>query len=147
MAAKVAGKSLPNAFCGWDEPPSEGELANALGRSKSLWDQLLTDFADDLKLSSREWGTSSRKLGWSLRIKRGDRIIVYLAPMHNGFRASFALGDKAVQAALDSKLTPAVNSLIRSAKKYAEGTAVRVNVGNSEDVVMVKKIAEAKLRN
>lgn len=147
MAAKAAGVSLPNAFCGWEEPPSERELAKALGPCRALWDELLAQLADELDLTSREWGTSSPKLGWSLRIKRGDRIIVYLAPLHNGFRASFALGDNAVQAALESKLSAAVNQLIRRAKKYAEGTAVRIDVGKPDDLVTVRKLAEAKLRN
>lgn len=147
MTAKAAGRSLPNAFCGWEEAPSERELTEALGPCRALWDELLAQLADELDLTSREWGTSSPKLGWSLRIKRGDRIIVYLAPLHNRFRASFALGDRAVQAALNSNLSAAANQLIRKAKNYAEGTAVRIDVGKPDDLVTVRKLAEAKLRN
>jgi hypothetical protein len=147
MGAKAAGRSLPNALCGWEAPPSEKELTGVLGPCRSLWDELLVQLADDLKLTSREWGTSSPKLGWSLRIKRGDRIIVYLAPVAGSFRASFALGDKAVQTALASKLPLAVKQSIRNAKKYAEGTAVRIDVSGADDLAIVGTLAEAKLRN
>ena len=60
-------------------------------------------------------------------------------------RASFALGDKAVKAALDMGLPVAVVKMIKSAKKYAEGSAVRIEVREVEDVEVVKKLVQAKL--
>ncbi len=146
---KAAERSVPlaNAFIGKPKPPTDAELTAALGPARPLWDQLLTELAAELNLTIHEWNTYSPKAGWSLRIKRGDRIIVYLAPLQGCFRASFALGDKAVQAALASGLPGRVSTLIKSAKKYAEGTAVRIEVRKLEDAAVVKKLARAKMEN
>ncbi len=108
---------------------------------------MLSELAADLKLWENEWGSSSPKLGWSVRVKRGERIIVYLAPLQGGFRVSFAMGDKAVRAALAAGLPRAAIKIIENARKYAEGTAVRLEVRGVEDIAVVKKLAEAKLRN
>ena len=128
--------NLTNAFIGKPKKPTESELAMELGTSKALWDELVADLAKEHKLA-REWNCYSKKAGWSLRLKRGERNIVYLSPLHGGFRASFALGDKAVQAALASGLPNPVIKLIKEAKRYAEGTAVRIDVQGTEDVDIV----------
>ena len=59
--------------------------------------------------------------------------------------ASFALGDKAVAAARASGLPKRVVKIIDEAKKYAEGTAVRIDVNGPEDVAVVKTLAAIKL--
>ena len=136
--------AVTNAFAGKPKPPTEKELKAELGASKALWDELVDGLAKEHKLG-HEWNSYSKKAGWSLRLKRGERNIVYLSPLHGGFRASFALGDKAVQAALASGLPNPVIKLIKEAKRYAEGTAVRIDVQGTEDVDIVKKLAAIKL--
>jgi hypothetical protein len=55
--------------------------------------------------------------------------------------------DKAVQAAKASGLPKRVLKIIDEAKKYAEGTAVQIDVNNVEDIHVVKKLAKAKMEN
>jgi hypothetical protein len=133
-----------NAFVGKSKQPVETDLAGALGASKALWDELVDALAKEHKLS-REWNSYSKKAGWSLRLKRGDRNIVYLAPFRGCFRASFALGDKAVKAALASGLPQRLIKIIKEAKRYAEGTAVRIDVNGTDDIAIVKKLTAIKL--
>ncbi|MBZ5507255.1 MAG: DUF3788 domain-containing protein [Acidobacteriia bacterium] len=121
-------------------------MDKALGPAKKLWSQLLADLTAD-GIDVQEWGSSSKKLGWSLRLKHGDRIIVYLAPCQGCFRASFALGDKAVQAARQSGLPAPVIKIINEAKRYAEGTGLRLDVKTAKDAAVVKKLARIKLEN
>ena len=135
-----------NAFIGKPNPPTASELKAELGASKALWDELVADLAREYKLA-REWNRYSKKAGWSLRLKRGERNIVYLSPLRGGFRASFALGDKAVQAALASGLPKPIIKLIKEAKRYAEGTAVRIEVNEREDIEVVKRLAAIKLEH
>jgi hypothetical protein len=82
-----------------------------------------------------------------LRLKRKDRAIVYLSPCQDCFRASFALGDKAVKAARQSGLPAPVITIIDEAKRYAEGTGVRLDVKTAKDAAAVKKLAKIKLDN
>ena len=138
---------LPNAFIGKPKKPTDDELSVVLGAAKPLWDQLLVELADQHDTGIHEWNSYSLKAGWSLKVKRGTRTILYLSPYRGGFRASFALGDKAVKAAFQSDLPVRVLKLIREAKRYAEGTAVRIDVKTGQDVPIIKKLAELKLEN
>jgi len=138
---------MANAFCGHPNPPARKELDDALGKAKALWERMLSCLADDLGPIACEWGSSSPSLGWSLRVKRGGRIIVYLAPLQGCFRASFALGDKAVKTALAANLPEQVVKTIQGAKRYAEGTAVRIEVKSPDDLTTVRIIAAAKSKN
>lgn len=134
-----------NAFIDKSQPPTDQQLCAVLGPAKALWDQVLTELADELRISGCDWNSYSLKAGWSLRVKHGDRVILYLAPVQGSFRASFALGDKAVQAALASGLPQPVIEIIRGAKKYVEGMAVRIEVNGKADIEVVKKLAKAKI--
>ena len=70
---------MPNAFAGRSEPPSEAEVALVLGKSQSLWQELVSALKRDLGLGE-QWGSSSIKAGWSLRLQSKKRNIVYLSP-------------------------------------------------------------------
>lgn len=136
-----------NAFAGQAKKPTEEALASALGESYSLWQTLVADLKHELKLDAPEWHSSSIKLGWSLRLQLKKRNIVYLGPRKGYFVAAFALGDKAVGAAQKSKLPARVLKMIDEAKRYAEGTAVRIEVRGDEDVKVVKTLAQIKIDN
>jgi hypothetical protein len=136
----------PNAFIGKPQKPTDTELAAALGPVKAaLWDQLLVSLADEHNLTVREWNSYSRKAGWSLRLKLKERNILYLAPCRGCFFASFALGDKAVGTARQSSLPQDVIKIINEAKRYPEGTAVRIEIKQAEDIETVTKLAGVKL--
>lgn len=137
-----------NAFIGHPEKPTDHELAAELGRpAQKLWDQLVTDLAQECSITIAEWNSYSSKAGWSLRLKSAKRTIVYLSPWRGRFQASFALGDKAVEAARRSGLPKPVLRIISEARRYAEGTAVRIEVKGPKDVAIVKKLAAIKLEN
>ncbi len=138
---------LTNAFIGLETEPTDEAVSKALGPAKTLWVRLLSElFAMNL-INSEEWSTYSRKAGWSLKLKKGSRTVVYLSPGKRCFRASFALGDKAVKAALASKLPADAVKIVRQAKRYAEGTAVRIEVRAARDLDVVKTLVVAKLTN
>jgi len=138
--------AMPNAFAGQSEPPSQAELALALGKSQSLWQELVSTLKQEFQLTE-EWGSSSVKAGWSLRLQSKKRNIVYLAPGKGSFQASFALGDKAIAAARQRNLPARVLKIIAEAKHYAEGTAVRIEVQTPGDVAAVKILAKIKMEN
>jgi hypothetical protein len=135
-----------NAFIGKAHQPSQKELATELGPAKLLWDRLLADLAK-LQIDGTEWNSYSRKAGWALKVKHGARTILYMSPARGWFMASFALGDKALQAARKGRLPDSVIKLIGAAKRYAEGTAVRIEVRTAKDLPVVRKLAVAKMEN
>jgi hypothetical protein len=137
----------PNAFINKPKQPTNAELAAALGPAKAAWDQLLADLAQEYGANGREWNSYSLKAGWSLRVKRKARTIVWLAPCPGAFRVAFILGDKAVLAAQEAKLPKRILKIINEAPKYSEGTGVRLEVKSSKDIATLKKLAAIKLAN
>ena len=137
----------PNAFIGKTEQPTDGELTAALGPAKALWDQLIDDLADECGVVDQEWNSYSRKAGWTLRLKREQRNIVYLSPCEGCFRVSFALGDKAMRAARAAKLPQRIVKIMNEAPKYPEGTGVRITMKTPKDLAAVKMLAAIKLAN
>lgn len=130
---------LANAFIGQASEPDDAQLTAELGPARRLWDELLAAVPE---CDVQEWNSYSRKAGWALRLKRGGHAIVYLSPGHGGFTASFALGDRAVKAARAAGVRA-----VEGARKYAEGTAVRIEVKSSRDVALVRTLAAVKLAN
>ena len=133
---------LANAFIGRAKAPSHHDLEITLGTTQRLWRQLICELRSAGIVDSKEWGTYSTKAGWSLRLKRKDRIIVYLVPTIGGFTASVVLGDKAL--ATLSNLSRSAQQMIEDAKRYPEGTALRIEVRTTDDLEFVKKLAAAK---
>jgi len=137
----------PNAFIGKAKKPTDAELAAALGPAKSIWDQLLADLANDFEANIQEWNSYSPKAGWSLRVKRKARTIVWLAPCLGCFRVAFIFGDKAMQAVRQCELPQRILKIINEAPKYPEGTGIRLEVKSSRDIRTLKKLAAIKLAN
>ena len=68
-----------------------------------------------------------------------------MTPCAGHFLASFALGEKAVQAAYKAKLPISLLQIIDSARKYAEGRGVRLKVTSARDVRNIEKLAVIKM--
>ena len=135
-----------NAFIGKAKKPTEREVTATLGDSKALWDALLSELKMEFQLK-QEWNSYSMKAGWALRLKRGERNVVYLSPARDSFRVSFVLGDKAVNMALERGLPARVVKLLQEAKRYPEGRGVLIDVKGAPDIALVVKLARIKLEN
>jgi hypothetical protein len=136
-----------NAFIGKVKKPTDGELTAALGPARTTWDQLLAELDREYGANVLEWNSYSPKAGWSLRVKRKARTIVWLGPRKGSFFAAFILGDKAMQAALAGKLPQRIVKIMNEAPKYPEGTGVRIPVKTLKDIAAVGVLAAIKLAN
>jgi hypothetical protein len=138
---------VQNAFTGKAEQPSDADLSQVLGSTKPWWDQLIAELADQQGVTAQEWKSYSRKAGWSLRLLRGKRTIVWLSPAEGCFQATFILGDKAMEAARQSKLSAATMRDLEDAQRYPEGTCVRLTIKGRKDLPAVKKLAVIKIEH
>jgi hypothetical protein len=128
-------------------PPQDDDLAATLGSTFVFWNMLKRLIASKFTPLSVEWGFASKKTGWGLRLKWEKRTTLYMTPCRGYFMACFALGEKAVKAVHESDLPASVLEIIDSAKKYAEGRGVRLEVRSAEDVRNVEKLAMIKMAN
>ncbi|HVP16509.1 MAG TPA: DUF3788 domain-containing protein [candidate division Zixibacteria bacterium] len=139
------------ASCAFDDksklPPQDDDLAAMLGSTFAFWNELRRLIALRFAPLSAEWVSSAKKAGWGLRLKREKRAVLYMIPCKGYFLVSFALGEKAVKAAHQSDLPISVLKTIDSAKKYAEGRGVRLEVRSAENVRNVEKLAVIKMAN
>lgn len=138
---------LPNAFIGRTEAPTPKDVAAELGAAKAIWDQLLAELAADKTIEVQEWNSYSPKFGWSLRLKRQKRNIVYMVPHHGAFSVALILGGKAVEAAHNSKLPAKIVKIIDEGKQYPEGREVRFAVKGRADIAAIRNLAAIKLAN
>jgi hypothetical protein len=134
-----------SAFDDEGSPPDSRTLATMLGRSSAAWLSLQQGLHSRCGPLAEEWGFSGKAYGWSLRLKRAKRTIVYLTPCRGHFLASFALGEKACRAARQAALLPSVLALIEEAPKYAEGRGVRIPVRGRREVASILELAAIKL--
>jgi hypothetical protein len=144
-AKKQSGAISQNAFAGQAEQPTQKE--SALENSWVLWKQLVAELKQEQNLDGEEWNSSGLKYGWSFRLQLKRRNIVYLGPRSGSFVASFVLGDKAIAVARKSRLPAYVLKMIAEAKRYGEGTPVRIEVSKPEDLEPVKTLAKMKVEN
>ena len=136
-----------SAFDDKSNQPNADELAQVLGKSHNLWSELQNEVCSLFSPALVEWGYASKSTGWGMRIKTEKRVIIYMTPCRGYFLASFALGEKAVQAAHNAKLPTKIFSAIDAAPKYAEGRGVRIEVRTKADVKAIAKLAAIKLAN
>jgi hypothetical protein len=135
-----------NAFIGWKTPPSDADLATALGSMKPLWDRLTAGMSEELGLTGLEWKSYGVKHGWSLRLQRGTRNIVHVAPCQGSIRVILILGDRAVKAARAGG-GQTISRLLDEAPRYPEGTGIRLEVTGPRSLATVKRLARIKLEN
>ena len=136
-----------NAFVGRTSPPTPEEVAASLGSSATVWNQFVKWMEREKGITNEEWKSDAPKYGWSLRLKRKDRTIVYLAPCDGCFRVAFVLGDHAIAAARQTRFPKKVAEAIAGAPHYGEGTGVRLIVKKPTDLPPIRLLAEIKLAN
>ena len=125
--------------------PDSSELDIALGNAAPLLKSVEEYIIDQFGALSHEWKFYGKKAGWTLALVHNGRRILHLIPQAGQFTAVFTLGERAVSIAHESKLPNETKSDIDSARKYAEGRSVRLEVNSAADAEIVKQLVAVKL--
>lgn len=134
-----------SAFADKAHSPEPDELAKTLGRTSKLWARIVSDIARDYDPIAENWSFAGEKYGWSMRLKRKDRVVLYLIPQVKSFLAAIVLGEKAVAATRQQDLPDHVRKLIDSARPYVEGRGIRLPVTSRNDLDVIHKLVSAKM--
>jgi hypothetical protein len=137
---------MVNAFVGQKEKPTDAELAAALGASKPAWDDLVAHMAAEHGATTQEWRCYSIKTGWSVKLMKGKRNLVWIAPCDGCFQAAVILGGKAMAAARAGDPPARLLAVLDKAEKYPEGYGMRLRIRTVKDLAVVKQLAVFKAK-
>ncbi|WP_341905287.1 DUF3788 domain-containing protein [Fluviicola taffensis] len=127
--------------------PEDQDLSRELNDTSVLWHAIRNHVHGLYPDAMDEWHYSGVKYGWSFRIKDKKRVIVYLLPREGFFKTAFVFGQKATDVVMESTIAPSIKELLKSAKVYAEGRGIRIDILDSSLVDDVKQLIEVKLKN
>ncbi len=138
-------KMALSAFDDKSREPHDDDLAGVLGSTFIIWSDLKKRILSKFDPATTEWKYSGKSSGWGMRIISAKRVIIYMTPCEGYFLASFALGEKAVNAIRTCGLPASVMQVIDAAPKYAEGRGVRFEVKTAAVVKHIETIAACKM--
>lgn len=127
--------------------PADAHLKKALGSTYKLWRQLADFTRASYANAAGEWKFSGEKYGWGFRIKDKKRVLIYLLPRDNFFKVGFVFGQKATDEILKSDIAELLKNEIRSAKVYAEGRGIRIEVKDNSLLTDLQKLITIKISN
>ena len=126
--------------------PDEDSVATVIGGTAPLWNDVKSHLSGYRNMSE-EWKFYSKKSGWTLVVKSGDRTLIYLIPQNGHFKTNFVFGGKAAEAARKADLPAYVIGKIEEARQYAEGRSFMIDVKEPDDVRTVSELIRIKDRN
>ena len=134
-----------SAFGDKASPPTAGELQSILGPAGPAWSKLTKHVEKTYGPAVEQWNFAGAKFGWSLRLRKADRVILYLIPQAGQFLVGIVLGGRAVDAAQNAGLPAAVLAAIAAALRYAEGTGLRLPIAGEQDLPPVEILTALKM--
>jgi hypothetical protein len=136
-----------SVFTDKESEPAEKQLAEKLGETYPLWNQVVEFVMKKYPFGMEEWNYPGKKYGWNLRIKDKKRAIIYLLPREGYFKTAFVFGDKASEAVWNSNVSDGIKLDLKKATKYAEGRGIRIDVKNEFIMPDLQRLVEIKLAN
>jgi hypothetical protein len=125
--------------------PSPEDLSAALGKSYSYWKSIYDMVYLKYPSATSEWNFPGQKYGWSFRIKDKKRAIIYLLPRNKKLLVAFVFGQKAFEKIIDSNISKEIKLGLQSAKVYAEGRGIRIEVKNQTSLKDISNLIDIKL--
>ena len=134
-----------DAFTNEKKHPSDSDLRKKLGRSYKLFEETIMSLQFEQEGVSFEW-KFSKTSGWYLIFLKKKRRLFYFLPKNRDFSWRMIFGDRAVAEIKKKSLSGSVGEMLRSAKKYPEGTLLEFTKDNFE-VATVVELLKIKIEN
>ncbi|MBK7427511.1 MAG: DUF3788 domain-containing protein [Saprospiraceae bacterium] len=128
-----------------EKQPEEKDLIKALGKCYDLWHDIVNLVYEKYPKAVSEWNYPGQKYGWSFRVKDKKRAIIYLLPRDQYFMVAFNFGQKAVEKIMESNVSEEIKHNLATARVYAEGRGIRIEVKNLKVLEDISQLIEFKL--
>jgi len=136
-----------SVFIEKSKKPTKTKLAEVLGSSSSLWEDIKSFIKENFGEFVEEWKFYSKKSGWTLKLLRKKRNLFFFIPQEGHFKITFVFGDKAVSAVEKSDLPKGIINDLLKARKYMEGRGIQLDVTTKADVKHIKELLKIKIEN
>lgn len=137
---------MKSIFIDKKSKPTELDLKSALANTFKIWQHFVTFTKELYPEVIEEWNYSSDKFGWSFRLKDKKRVLIYLLPRDKFFKVALVFGQKATDKILESSISETIKSEIRSAKVYAEGRGIRIEIRDNKTIKDIERLMEIKVK-
>jgi len=121
--------------------PPVGELRDLLGRCYEVFDRV----AHPRPGVTGEWRCYKKGTPPVLKVIDGTRTLYYVRPDRGFVRVTLVLGRLACDAALAGRVPAHLHDLIRSARQFPEGRAIRLELHRLAEVADVEALVAVKL--
>ena len=125
--------------------PEQKDLIAALGKTYNLWQDIINLVYLKYPNAVSDWNFPGQKYGWSFKIKDKKRAIIYLLPRDKQFMVAFNFGQEAFKKIMASKISEEIKHSLESAKVYAEGRGIRIEVRNQKPLKDISQLIDIKL--
>ncbi|MBI5679647.1 MAG: DUF3788 family protein [Methanobacterium sp.] len=122
-------------FLDENSKPTEDSLKTVLGNAFAYYETLM-DIADSF---SKDWNFF-KSSGWMLKVHDRKKALFYIVPLKNEFKISMAIRENERKAFLKDDKLKMIHNMIKSAKQYREGYALRFNVNDDEDFEIIEPL-------
>lgn len=126
--------------------PDDKSLEINLGTNFKFW-KLIKDYVyAEYPKAVEDWTFPGKKYGWNFRIKDKKRAIIYFLPREQYFKAAFVFGQKASDEIMQSDINQKIKDDLNSARVYAEGRGIHIEITDNKLIEDVKKLIDIKLK-
>lgn len=125
--------------------PEQKDLITALGKTYNLWQDIINLVYLKYPNAASDWNFPGQKYGWSFKIKDKKRAIIYLLPRDKQFMVAFNFGQEAFKKIMASNISEEIKHSLESAKVYAEGRGIRIEVKNQKPLKDISQLIDIKL--
>jgi len=125
--------------------PVDDDLIVALGSMYEMWQHLTGYVHLKYPAAIDLWNYSGDKYGWNFRIKDKKRAIVYLLPRDRFFKVAMVFGQKATDTIMHSQVAECIKSELASARVYAEGRGIRIDITDETLMNDLKILIDIKI--
>ena len=128
-------------------PPDNDIVAVTLGSNYINFSDLKTHIFQHFAEIREEWKYYGQKYGWQLKMFYKKRNLLFIIPAKSYFRVVFIFGNRAVEEIEKAEISPELKQRLRSARKYAEGRGLSIEVKDNTYLEDIKKLIEIKRKN
>jgi len=143
---KEERNSMKSVFIDKELIPCDEDLKTSLGATYVFW-KVLVDYVHSVYPKTIEEWYFFKSAGWNFRLKDKKRAIIYLLPRENFFKVVLVFGHKASDEVLKSEVAIEIKTELETARVYAEGRSIQIEVKEEKTVNDIKILINIKLEN